>query len=101
MRRVIYVLVAFIVSTAIQPPPAFADCRWTWDCSQGYPCRQVQVCDSTIDVPAIRPPEVPPIPPPALRPIPTPQVPPIGTTQCFDRYLCDSWGRCEWRTVCR
>lgn len=80
---------------------SFAACRWTWDCSQGSPCRQVQVCDDALDLPAIRPPEVPPIAPPTVRPIPQPVIPPIGTTTCTERYLCDSFGRCDWRTVCR
>jgi len=93
----IFMLVA--TETAIASS-AWAACRWKWDCSQ-YPCRQVQVCDDTLDLPAIRPPEVPPIPPPTIRPIPEPTIPPLGTTQCFQRFLCDSLGNCRWRTVCR
>ncbi len=79
---------------------ATALCRWKWDCSQGYPCQQVQVCDEVLDLPTIRPPGISPIPPPSIRPIPSPTLPPLGTRQCSQEYLCDSWGNCRWETVC-
>jgi len=78
-----------------------AVCRWTWDCSNGYPCRQVQVCDDALDMPTIRPPEIPPISPPSIRPIPQPTIPPLGTKQCQPQYLCDTFGNCQWQTVCQ
>jgi len=80
---------------------AAAGCRWTWDCTQGYPCRQVQVCDDALDLPTIKPPEISPIPSPTIKPIPAPTIPPIGTTQCQPQYLCDSRGNCRWQTVCQ
>ncbi len=80
---------------------ADAACRWEFDCSRGYPCRQVQVCDGALDTPTIRPPAISPIPPPTIAPIPPPTLPPIGTTQCRQAYLCDGFGRCRWETVCR
>lgn len=81
--------------------PAWARCRVEWDCSGGSPCRQVQVCDSTIDLPALPQPGISPIPPPTIHPIPQPVIPPLGTTQCRQVYLCDGFGRCSWQTVCR
>jgi len=62
---------AMILSVGAHPE-ATAACRWEWDCSQGYPCRQVQVCDDALDLPAIKPPQISPIPPPSIRPIPRP-----------------------------
>ncbi len=79
---------------------AEARCRWTFDCSSG-PCRQVQLCDSTLDMPTIRPPAVAPIAPPSIPPIGTPAIPPLGTSSCAPNYLCNSLGQCAWRTVCR
>lgn len=94
------VLLLVLFLNLFATPPALADCRWTWDCSKGS-CRQVQVCDSTIDSPRIRPPEIAPIPSPSIEPIPRPTIPPVGTSQCAQRYLCDSRGNCNWQTVCR
>ncbi len=101
MRFVLFGFFAAGILVVGFPNRAAAACRWTWDCSQGYPCQQVQVCDNTLDLPALRPPEIPPIPPPTIRPIPKPTIPPIGTSQCQPQYLCDSWGNCRWETVCR
>lgn len=97
MRTFTLTLLCLLMATA----PAWGGCRVEWDCSGGYPCRQVQICDNTFDVPAIRPPGISPIPPPSIAPIPRPVVPPIGTTQCAPRYLCNSSGQCSWETVCR
>lgn len=80
---------------------AEAACQWTWDCSGFGGCRQVQVCDSTIDMPALRPPEIAPIPSPSIRPIPRTTLPPLGTTSCRQAYLCDSYGQCGWQSVCQ
>jgi hypothetical protein len=81
--------------------PALADCRWTWDCSRGHPCRQIALCESPLDIPSPKSPGISPIPSPSIRPIPTPTIPPVGTTACEPRYLCTDGGRCQWRTVCQ
>jgi len=78
---------------------ADAACTWTWDCSRG-PCRQIPLCDSTLDLPSPRPPSVSPIPAPSIRPLPRPVLPPLGTRSCEDRYLCDGMN-CRWQTVCQ
>lgn len=95
------VLTLTLLISLVLPLQALAGCHVEWDCSRGYPCRQVQVCDSPIDIPAIPMPSISPIPPPSITPIPQPVVPPIGTTQCRQAYLCDNFGRCTWQTVCR
>lgn len=79
---------------------AHARCRLEWDCTGGYPCRQVQVCDSTIDLPALPSPGISPIPAPTIPPIPRPVVPPVGTTSCQPTYICRG-GVCGWQTLCQ
>ncbi len=100
MKRLAVVILAVGAVVALAAP-ALVACRWEWDCSRGYPCRHVQVCDDALDLPTIRPPAISPIPPPTIRPIPSPTLPPLGTTQCRQAYLCDAFGRCAWQTVCR
>jgi hypothetical protein len=95
------ILVMAILAVVTVPETALAACRWTWDCSGGYPCRQVPLCEGPFDIPPVQPPSISPIPPPSIRPIPTPMVPPVGTDSCEPRYLCTAGGRCQWRTVCR
>ena len=72
----------------LTPLTASGDCRWTWDCSGGYPCRQVEVCDNPSDLPPIQPPQI-------LPPTPMPNI------QCVDEYVCNSIGTCGWVNVCR
>ena len=110
MIRTIAILVTLgLVTTATA---ASAACRWDWDCSKGYPCKQVQMCDGDRDSPGIKPPsavEMPAIKPPAVSPIPgspvgplqTPTIPPVGTTKCQETRMCDGSGNCRWETVCR
>jgi hypothetical protein len=88
-----------LLALLLVPTLSDAGCRWDWDCTR-TPCRQIQVCDSTIDLPAIRPPEIAPIPAPSIPPIPSPSIPPIGTSQCRQVNLCNQWGQCRWETVC-
>lgn len=101
MNRRLLLAVLFLSLCVLFPGIVAAACRYEWDCSQGYPCRQVPICDSPLDVPASTAPGISPIPPPSIRPVPTPTVPPVGTQSCQPTYLCDSIGRCAWRTVCQ
>jgi hypothetical protein len=106
----ILVTLALVVGAATT---AAASCRWEWDCSAGYPCKQVQQCDNALNSPAIKPPsavEMPAIKPPAVSPVPVgpsvrplqgPTIPPVGTTKCQEQQMCDSSGRCRWETTCR
>lgn len=79
---------------------ASASCSWQWDCTGGQ-CRQIPICDSSIDIPPPRPPAVAPIPPPTIAPIPTPMVPPVGASRCAPQYMCNATGQCVWETVCQ
>ena len=110
MRTFRAILVTLALIAAVTA--AEAACRWDWDCSKGYPCKQVQVCDSASDSPGIKPPsavELPAIKPPAVSPIPSspigpitqPPIPPVGTTKCQEQRMCDNAGNCRMETVCR
>lgn len=79
--------------------PAHASCVWQWDCTGGQ-CRQVPICNSTLDIPPVEPARIAPIPAPTIPPISSPMVPPVGTSQCAPRYFCEG-GACQWRTVCQ
>jgi len=57
--RLTFIFLAMILGVTIHQEAAAA-CRWEWDCSQGYPCQQVQVCDDAVDLPTIRPPQISP-----------------------------------------
>ena len=64
---------------------SFAACKWVWvdhDYSTATAPIQKQVCDSTLDVNAIKTPSIQPIQKPQIQPIQTPSIPPIGTTKC-------------------
>ena len=45
-----------------------AACTWTWDCSTGT-CRQIPVCDSTLDLLPPRPPGIAPVSAPSIKPL--------------------------------
>jgi len=80
-----------------------AACKYVWvdhDYNVATPAIQKQVCDSTIDIPAIKPPSIRPIQRPQIAPIQTPRVPPIGTTQCRTQSVYEN-GRWVNKQICR
>ncbi len=98
-----YIAIAAIAAGCVVSVPSIsrAECQWQWDCSSGAgQCKQVPICDSTMDLPPLPPLELPPIPPPSVPPIEQPTIPPIGTRQCAPRQMCDTDGHCEWREIC-
>ncbi|HEX9756827.1 MAG TPA: hypothetical protein VGB26_03385 [Nitrospiria bacterium] len=80
--------------------PVFSGCKWEWVCDEDGDCEHQPICDSSIDLAPVEPPEVKPIVPPALEPLPPIVVPPIGTKECKKVRLCDTYGNCRWDTVC-
>lgn len=99
MDKRISVALCLIVEACFAPP-AHAGCKWTQDCSTGE-CRPVQLsCDSSIKVPAVRPPPGSQFVTP-LAPFPRPVAPPAGTTSCRPVYQCNHFRECSWQTVCR
>lgn len=77
-----------------------AACHYEWDCTDGYPCEQVPICDDALDMPGIPPLGLSPLPSPTIEPLPSLVLPPIGTQQCQSVYLCNG-GRCGWQNVCQ
>jgi hypothetical protein len=64
---------------------SFAACKWVWvdhDYNTSTPAIQKQVCQSSLDINAIKPPSIRPIQTPQIKPIQSPTIPPIGTKQC-------------------
>jgi hypothetical protein len=91
------VLAAFLLTSAQQVEAA---CTWNFECDKWGNCRQVPLCDSTLDIVPPRPPALAPIPPPAVAPDQRPTIPPLGTSSCRQAYICNSWGSCSFQTVC-
>ena len=95
--------IAFILLTLVLSTSASAACRWVWvdhDFNTATPAIQQQVCDSSIDLPAIQSPSIRPIQTPQIRPIPSIGIPPIGTTSCSDQSVYEN-GRWVTKRVCR
>ena len=80
---------------------AKATCNWDWVCNGAGQCKQVPICDSTLDIAPPRPPSIPPIAPPRVQPIPRPTLPPIGTSRCDQVQRQRRNGTWYWDTVCQ
>ena len=92
--------VSFTFFLSLSATEAVAACHPTFDCTSGQ-CRQTQVCDSSIDMPAIAPPSIPPLVAPSITPIMPPALPPIGASSCAPARLCNNYGQCSWQQVCQ
>ena len=82
---------------------ASAACRWVWvdhDYNASTPAIRKQVCDSSIDIPAIKPPSIRPIQTPQIKPIEVPGIPPIGTTRCRNESVYEN-GKWVTKRICR
>ena len=90
-------LLLIILGTA----PADARCVWKFECGQSGACRQVPICDSSIDLVPIKPLRVPPIRLAPIAPIPRVVLPPLGTRSCRQAYICNNMGQCGFQTVCQ
>lgn len=84
------------------PALVWGACTYQWDCSNGYPCQQIPVCDNVFDTPPPMLPGVSPLPPPAIPapPILPPSRPP-GANSCRQVYICNGTGQCAYKTVCQ
>jgi hypothetical protein len=94
MKKFIFI-VAATLSLVGFAEQASATCRWTF--VNGH---QQQLCDSTIDMPAIRPPGIAPIVPPSIAPIQRPVIPPLGTSSCHQAQVWNG-SAYQWQTVCQ
>ena len=82
---------------------ASAACKWAWvdhDYSTMTPAIQKQVCESTIDINAVRTPSVRPIQQPQIKPIQRHTIPPIGTRRCRVESVYIN-GRWTDKQICR
>ena len=97
LRRFFFTLVLLLI-----PSWVWGACTWQWDCSNGYPCKQIPVCARPYEPPPPMLPGVSPLPPAA---IPTPPTVPIqpteGAKSCSQVYICKSDGTCAYQTVCK
>jgi hypothetical protein len=75
--------------------PASAMCNWTF--VNGH---QQQICDSTMDMPALRPLGLAPMVPPSLQPLQPLTLPPLGTSSC---HMAQVWNGVsyQWRNLCQ
>ncbi len=94
-----YVLALFLVVSGVAA--ANAGCIWRFECDQAGNCRQVPICDSTLDIAPIKPPAIAPIVLTPIAPISRPVLPPLGTSSCRQAYICNNWGQCGFQTVCQ
>lgn len=84
-------------------PSSYAACRNVWvdhDHNPATPPIQKQVCDSTLDLPAINLPGVQPIQRPQIKPIEPIGLPPLGTTQCRTQSVFEN-GRWVNQRLCQ
>ena len=82
---------------------ASAACKWVWvdhDYNMGTPAIKKQVCDSSIDLPAIQQPTLRPLQTPQLKPLGSLSLPPIGTSQCRTQSIFEN-GRWVNKEICR
>jgi uncharacterized membrane protein YeaQ/YmgE (transglycosylase-associated protein family) len=94
-RRIPVVLGAFLL-LAINIERAGAEC--VCQCVDG---KMQPLCQSSIDLAPVCPAAVCPIAAPSIAPLKPATIPPIGTSQCREARVCDTFGNCQWREVCR
>lgn len=85
---------AAVIGFGVLASPAYAKCRLTF-----IDGRSDQICDSTLDLPAIGVEGVAPIVPSSIAPIMVPTIPPIGTSACRQAQVWNG-NAYVWRTVC-
>lgn len=67
---------------------AFAECKKEYKCDEYGDCDIVQVCDSTVDLPAINIPDIREKKPAfGLKPLPSVALPPLGTQKCSWQFV--------------
>ena len=85
---------------AVAASPAQARCTWDYVCDGNGNCRQVPLCDSTLDIPPPAPPRLPPLPPPSIPPLASPRLPPLGTQACYPVQRQRADGSWYWQEIC-
>ena len=97
MKKLLLAMLLLTASNSL-----FAACKWVWvdhDYNVATAAVQKQVCDSTLDVPAVKTPSVQPLQTPQIKPIETPNVPPVGTKTCITQSVFEN-GRWVNKKIC-
>ena len=94
-----------LVATLVFSTGASAACKIVWvdhDYNSLTPAVKKQVCDSSLDLPAINNPGIQPIQQPKIKPIEPVGIPPLGTTQCSTQQVYNQQTmRWEQKRLCR
>jgi hypothetical protein len=100
MKNNILLTLVLVISSTFFFTHAHAACQWEWVCNENGRCRNIPVCDSTLDIVPPQSPSIPPIAPPSIRPIQPPTLLPLGTSRCTQVQKRDAFGNWHWETVC-
>jgi hypothetical protein len=82
---------------------SYGACQIKWvdhDYNVSTPPIQQQICNSTLDLPAINNPGIQPIQQPRIKPIESLSLPPLGTTRCSTQQVYEN-GRWVTKRLCR
>ena len=104
MKEMIGVLTVLITTLTFSSGTRAA-CEIVWvdhDYNSFTPAVKKQVCNSSLDLPAINNPGVRPIQQPNIKPIEPLGIPPLGTTQCSTQQVYNQQTmRWEQKRLCR
>lgn len=92
-----------LLTTLLLSTEVYAACRIQWvdhDYNSMTPPIKKQICDSTMDLPAINDPGLRPLQQPKLKPLEPVGLPPLGTTQCRTQQVYEN-GRWVEKRLCQ
>ena len=81
---------------------AFGQCKVQWvdhDYNLSTPAIQKQICDSSLDLPALPSPSLRPLQSPQIKPLETYGIPPLGTNSCRNQSVYEN-GRWVTKRLC-
>jgi len=84
-----------LIALALSPNVGNAACRCTY-----VDGMQQQLCDSSIDLPAMCIGGIAPLPPASIAPLPSLALPPLGTSSCRQAQVWNGQSY-QWQTVCQ
>ena len=104
MKQIISIFTVVIAALALSSS-ASAACKIVWvdhDYNAFTPALKKQVCDSSLDLPAINNPGIRPIQKPSIKPIEPLALPPLGTTRCSTQQVWNQQTmRWEQKRLCQ
>ena len=81
---------------------SYSACKWVWvddDYDMTTPAVRKQVCDSTMDLPALKDPSLRPLQKPQIKPMESLSLPPLGTSSCRTQSVFEN-GRWVNKRIC-